>query len=64
MAGTLGADLLDIEDSPPTPVPAQNGYNATQAMDDEDGEALTLPPEENDERLDIEEVVEQLAGKL
>jgi hypothetical protein len=31
-------------------------------MDDEDGEAL--PPEENDERPDIEEVVEQLAGKL
>jgi hypothetical protein len=33
-------------------------------MDDEDGEALTLHPEENDERPDIEEVVEQLAGKL
>jgi hypothetical protein len=33
-------------------------------MDDEDGEAPTLPPEENDELPDTEEVIEQLAGKL
>ena len=50
MVGTLGADLLDIEDSPTTPIPARNRYN-------KDGEMFTLPPKENDKLLDTKEVV-------
>ena len=49
--------MLDIEDSPTTPVLVRNRHN-------KDGKMFTLPPKENDELLDTKEVVKQLVGKL